>query len=89
MLLCESTAAETANDRQRMNFAGNENGKWTERGPQERPTQRAAESGPQEAAGATHTEGRRTHTGNTQTVVINNMVWYIMQYRGSRANNIE
>jgi len=56
--VCESTAAEAANDRQRMNVAGNRNGKRTTGGhrndphrgprkvghrrPQEGPTQRAA-----------------------------------------------
>jgi len=48
-------------------------GTGTESGPeapQERPTQRAAESGPQGTAQAVNTEDRRTHTRNTQTSLV-------------------
>ena len=51
-VLCESTAAEAANDRQ---MPGNEC---------RRKAERKRTTG---GRGATHTEGRRTHTGNTQT----------------------
>jgi len=51
--MCESTAAEAANDRQ---MTENECRRKAE-----------LESGPLEAAERPHTEGHRTHTGNTQT----------------------
>jgi len=57
--MCESTAAEAAEDMQRMYVAG-KGWKAGHKAPQERPTQRAAESGPQDTAQAANTEDRRT-----------------------------